>query len=346
MYRPAIPIASNGQPVTALAFDPVSDTIWAGDNSGVVCALHSVHGIRGVSFPVGGALPVKQLAVADNHVRALGLAGHGVGAWAKGGMNKWYFRCVPSTHPAPSNTAPVPPSPPCPPPPSPQACSPLPPPHPTSFSSTRSPAPPSARHRSSRMSPILPSPTPPCSAHPPMDTYARTTPAPHCAERTATAPSSHMPVPSRISRQPATFSSPSVPAQGPFPPLPLPLSLTSPRRGHDFPDPLVKVYDLRNMRPLPPIPFSDGPAFINLLPMQTSSLVVTSVQGLVNVVDVSNTNTSGFYHVCLPLLSSHSSNPSSARHHILHHINCRFIKRLLLGLWRCSRYNPSPHSSR
>jgi hypothetical protein len=51
-----------------------------------------------VSFPVGSALPVKQLAVADNHVRALGLAGHGVGAWAKGGMNKWYYRCVPSSH--------------------------------------------------------------------------------------------------------------------------------------------------------------------------------------------------------------------------------------------------------
>ena len=95
MYRAAIPIASNGQPVTALAFDPVSDAVWAGDNAGVVCALHSVHGVRGVSFPVGGALPVKQIAVADNHVRALGLAGHGVGAWAKGGMNKWYFRCIP-----------------------------------------------------------------------------------------------------------------------------------------------------------------------------------------------------------------------------------------------------------
>lgn len=94
MYRPAVPIATD-QPVTALAFDPVSDSIWAGDNSGTVFALHSIHGLRGVSFPVGGALPVKQLAVADNNVRALGLAGNGVGAWAKGGINKWYFRCVP-----------------------------------------------------------------------------------------------------------------------------------------------------------------------------------------------------------------------------------------------------------
>lgn len=102
MYRPAIPIPSNGQPVTALAFDPVSDSVWAGDNSGLVFALHSLHGLRGVSFPVGGALPVKQLVVADNHVRALGLAGHGVGAWAKGGMNKWFFRCVLAVRPRPA----------------------------------------------------------------------------------------------------------------------------------------------------------------------------------------------------------------------------------------------------
>ncbi|KAG1718919.1 PAB-dependent poly-A-specific ribonuclease subunit PAN2, partial [Suillus occidentalis] len=69
-------------------------------------------------------------------------------------------------------------------------------------------------------------------------------------------------------------------------------------RGHDFPDPLVKVYDLRTMRPLPPIPFQDGPAFIDILPKHSSSLVVTSAQGLVNVVDVSDySNVSGFYQL-------------------------------------------------
>lgn len=93
MYRSTIPITTHPHPVTALAFDPVSDSIWSGDNAGTVLALHSTHAIRGVSFPVGGDLPVKQLAVADNHVRALGLAGHALGAWAKGGMNKWSFRC-------------------------------------------------------------------------------------------------------------------------------------------------------------------------------------------------------------------------------------------------------------
>lgn len=102
------------------------------------------------------------------------------------------------------------------------------------------------------------------------------------------------------------------------------------------------------MRPLPPIPFSDGPAFINLLPKHTSTLVVTSAQGLVNVVDVSNTNSSEFYHVCVPFTILPPSPPTllQARHHLLHCICRRFIQRLLLGLWRCRGYNSSPHSSR
>ena len=122
--------------------------------------------------------------------------------------------------------------------------------------------------------------------------------------------------------------------------------LTLSRRGHDFPDPLVKVYDLRNMRPLPPVPFSDGPAFINLLPMHTSTLVVTSAQGLVNVVDVSNTNASDFYHVRLSFLPPFSSDPWSARHDLVYHIYRRFIQWLLPGIWRCNWHNPSPHCRR
>jgi hypothetical protein len=54
------------------------------------------------------------------------------------------------------------------------------------------------------------------------------------------------------------------------------------------------------MKPLPPIPFPAGPAFINLLPMRSSSLVVTSNQGLVNIVDTSNpTSANEFYQVLL-----------------------------------------------
>jgi hypothetical protein len=52
------------------------------------------------------------------------------------------------------------------------------------------------------------------------------------------------------------------------------------------------------MRPLPPIAFSAGPAFISILPKRPSSIAVTSNQGLVNIVDVSNAHmASEFYQV-------------------------------------------------
>lgn len=74
------------------------------------------------------------------------------------------------------------------------------------------------------------------------------------------------------------------------------LSLT--RQGRPFPDPLVKVYDLRNMRALSPIPFSSGPAFISVIPKRSSSIAVASNLGLINIVDVSNPNLpSEFYQV-------------------------------------------------
>jgi len=63
------------------------------------------------------------------------------------------------------------------------------------------------------------------------------------------------------------------------------------------------------MRPLPPVPFPAGPAFINVLPKRSSSLVVTSNQGLVNIVDSSNpTSANEFYQVihdcCAPFTRS------------------------------------------
>lgn len=52
------------------------------------------------------------------------------------------------------------------------------------------------------------------------------------------------------------------------------------------------------MRPLPPIPFSAGPAFIDLLPKRAGTIVVTSPQGLVNIVDVADVTNTEFYQVC------------------------------------------------
>ena len=85
------------QPITSLAFDPVSDILWTGSSSGAVVAYCTPRTIRGVSFPVGGGQPVQKLVAGDNYVRACGLAGQGVGSWTKGGVNKWYFRSVQPT---------------------------------------------------------------------------------------------------------------------------------------------------------------------------------------------------------------------------------------------------------
>ena len=88
------------QPITSLAFDPVSDILWTGSSSGAVVAYCTPQAIRGVSFPVGEGQPVQKLVAGDTYVRACGLAGQGVGSWTKGGVNKWYFRSVqPVTRP-------------------------------------------------------------------------------------------------------------------------------------------------------------------------------------------------------------------------------------------------------
>lgn len=80
------------QPISALAFDPVSDILWTGNSIGGIVALYGSRGDRGVAFRVGGDLPVKKILVGDNYVRATGSAGIGVGSWGKGGINNWYFR--------------------------------------------------------------------------------------------------------------------------------------------------------------------------------------------------------------------------------------------------------------
>ncbi|KAI0261046.1 ubiquitin carboxyl-terminal hydrolase-domain-containing protein [Gloeopeniophorella convolvens] len=86
------------------------------------------------------------------------------------------------------------------------------------------------------------------------------------------------------------------------------------RQSRPVPDPLVKIYDLRTMRPLPPVPFPAGPAFINVMPKRSSSLVVTSNQGLVNIVDTVNpTSSNEFYQLDTPaFISSAAVSPTGA----------------------------------
>src|SRR5712671_791177 len=99
-YRPAVPISisqqhdSFAQVVTTLSFDPTSDTLWSGTNSRNVTAYYTPQGIRGVSFPVGGRSAVHKVVASETQVLAQGVTGEGVGAWSKGGVNRWYYRCA------------------------------------------------------------------------------------------------------------------------------------------------------------------------------------------------------------------------------------------------------------
>ncbi|WRT65143.1 uncharacterized protein IL334_002085 [Kwoniella shivajii] len=58
-------------------------------------------------------------------------------------------------------------------------------------------------------------------------------------------------------------------------------------QGHPMPDPLVKIYDVRTLRPLPPISFPAGPAFALLHPTDSSKMVISSQQGMLQSVDMS-----------------------------------------------------------
>lgn len=74
------------------------------------------------------------------------------------------------------------------------------------------------------------------------------------------------------------------------------------RQSRPHPDPLVKLFDLRMLRPLAPMPFPTGPAFINVHPKKPSLLTITSAQGLVNIVDITKPSDGGEFHQVRPHL--------------------------------------------
>jgi PAB-dependent poly(A)-specific ribonuclease subunit 2 len=66
----------------------------------------------------------------------------------------------------------------------------------------------------------------------------------------------------------------------------------SPRHQQSFMlDPLANVYDLRMLRPLPPIPFHAGAAFVRMHPKMSTTSIVASQSGQLQVVDLMNPNT-------------------------------------------------------
>lgn len=62
---------------------------------------------------------------------------------------------------------------------------------------------------------------------------------------------------------------------------------------------MVKIFDVRTMKALPPVPFANGPAFVLVHPQNTSSLVISSSQGTIQVTDIDRPGESEFLQVSL-----------------------------------------------
>jgi len=78
------------------------------------------------------------------------------------------------------------------------------------------------------------------------------------------------------------------------------------RQGRDVPDPLVKVFDLRTMRSLPPVPFSANPAFVSVMPKKPSTIAITSSQGLINIVDVADLSSPHAFYQVIVFFARHA----------------------------------------
>ena len=66
----------------------------------------------------------------------------------------------------------------------------------------------------------------------------------------------------------------------------------SPRQQHGYMlDPLANVFDLKTLMPLPPIPFQPGAAFVRMHPRMSTTSIVASQGGQLQVVDIMNPNT-------------------------------------------------------
>ncbi|KAF9265751.1 hypothetical protein L218DRAFT_859665 [Marasmius fiardii PR-910] len=283
---PPIVVHPFPQPVSALSFDPVSDTLWAGSGTGYVSAHYGTTGHRGVCFRAGNHA-VQKIVAGDNQVRAASVGGLGVGSWAKGGMNKWYYN-------SPSAIATF-------------AAS-------SSFSGVavstiemellmlnamtggifRQTQVPSLVTQMAFSNSLLLSGA--------ADGYLRAHDPRTGLTRNGGSESSVK----------AHYS--SIQGLETLGNLVLTIGLSLRLQSHPFPDPLVKVYDLRNMRALPPIPFSASPAFVSVVPNRSSSIAIASNQGLINIVDVTNPGAvNEFYQLNLTsYLTSIAISPTSA----------------------------------
>ncbi|KAL8941516.1 MAG: hypothetical protein Q9216_002198 [Gyalolechia sp. 2 TL-2023] len=75
--------------------------------------------------------------------------------------------------------------------------------------------------------------------------------------------------------------------------------------GGAFLESFAKVYDLRKLEQLPPIPFHGGAAYVQLHPKLSTTSILSSAIGQIQVVDLMNPNTSNLHQVILGNYMSH-----------------------------------------
>lgn len=63
-------------------------------------------------------------------------------------------------------------------------------------------------------------------------------------------------------------------------------------QGNYMLEPLVNVFDLRNMIQLPPIPFPSGAAYVRMHPRMSTTCIIVSQLGQMHVADFMNVHTS------------------------------------------------------
>lgn len=75
--------------------------------------------------------------------------------------------------------------------------------------------------------------------------------------------------------------------------------------GGAFLESFAKVYDLRKLEQLPPIPFYGSAAYVQLHPKLSTTSILSSTTGQVQVVDLMNPNTSSLHQAALDNYMSH-----------------------------------------
>ncbi|KAF8333955.1 ubiquitin carboxyl-terminal hydrolase-domain-containing protein [Cantharellus anzutake] len=264
-YHPLQPLVPRDYPqvVTSLSFDPVSDALWAGHASGTVCMYHGLIRVQGVSFVVGRGTPVQKLLLSDNTVTAC--SSSGIGVWGKGGANKWYHQASQgittfAEHPSKPHTL--------------VASQP-------NFQLLVLNSMTGLVTRTVSVPVLL---TPLRSSHSlllaggpdgKLRTFdLRTTMREHEATDSILAHVGGIQGLEVCGNYAVTIG-------------------WAMRQSRPHPDPLVKVFDLRALKPLPPVQFSAGPSFINAHPRSTSTVMIASSQGLVHTIDISKPGSGG-----------------------------------------------------